>query len=88
MELASVWFKVLPFTFFDYFREFSRLAILRDSLRIPRQTLVVFALVTLDCFSFFGHFLSFPDKSLPTIQLLNCMNRLLRNLNHPIHCRG
>jgi hypothetical protein len=62
MELASVGLKILPFTFFDYFRESLRLAILRDSLGIPLQTLVVFALVTLNCFSFLSHFPSLSDK--------------------------
>jgi hypothetical protein len=58
MKLFGVGLKILPFTFFDYFQESLRLAILRDSLRIPRQTLVVFALVTLDCLKVFGHFSS------------------------------
>jgi hypothetical protein len=56
VELASVGLKILPFTFFDYFRESLCLAIVRDPLGIPLQTLVIFALVTLDCFSFFSHF--------------------------------
>jgi hypothetical protein len=64
MKLASVGLKILPFTFFDQVQESLCLAILRDSLGIPLQTLVVFALVTLDCLSFFSHFPSLPDKYL------------------------
>jgi hypothetical protein len=55
MKFIGIGLKILLFTFFDYFGKPLRLAILRDSLGISRQTLVVFALVTLDCFSFFSH---------------------------------
>ena len=58
MELVGVGLKILSLTFFDYCREFLCLAIVRDPLGIPLQTLVVFALVTLDCPGFFGHFSS------------------------------
>jgi len=56
MELSSVGLKISPFTFLYDFREFLRLAILGHSMGIPLQTFVVFALVTLDCFSFLSHF--------------------------------
>jgi len=62
MELVGIGLKILSFTFLDYFRESLCLTILRDSLGILRQTLVVFALVTLDGFSFLSHFPSLPAK--------------------------
>jgi hypothetical protein len=58
MESPIVGLKILPFALFHQVRELLCLAILRDSLRIPRQTRVVFALVTLNCLGFFGHFAS------------------------------
>jgi hypothetical protein len=62
MESAVVGLKISPFTFFDQVQEFLRLAIFRDSFRIARQTLVLLALVTLDCLSSFGHFPSLPNE--------------------------
>jgi hypothetical protein len=55
MESVIVGLEILPFAFLDHVQKLPSLAILRDSLRIPLQTLVIFALVTLDYLSFLGH---------------------------------